>query len=126
MKANAIILLLPLALFIIETISFPLHANSLCKKMTCMKMSTAMKCPHQKDNSKKDTGKSDPADSGNCSNNTECSLCPVCSIFVFQPQYELQLKYELLQCRYPSLHKDYVSSYTSEVWKPPNNYLFFL
>jgi hypothetical protein len=126
MKAKAIILLLPFVLFITETISFLLQANSACKKMTCMKMKTAMKCPHQKDNCKKNTGKSDPANSGNCSNNSECSLCPVCSIFVFQPQFELQVKYDLLQCRYPSLHKDYVSSYTSEVWKPPNNYSLFL
>lgn len=126
MKAKAIILLLPLALFITETISFPLQANSTCKKMTCMKMMAQTKCSHQKDNCSKSTGNSRPGNSGNCSNNSECSLCPVCSTFVLQAQYELSLQYELLQCRYPSLHNDYVSSYTSEVWKPPNNYLFFL
>ncbi len=118
MKAKAIILLLPFALFIIETISFPLQANGACKKMTCMKMMGHIKCPHQKDDCKKSK-----ENSGNCSNSSECSLCPVCSIFVFQPNYELPLTSELFQLRFPSLYANYVSSYISDVWKPPNNYL---
>src|SRR5574338_509897 len=118
MKSKAIILLLPFVLFISETISFPLHANDSCKKMTCKKMMAHLQCPHQKDNCKKFPGKTEPRNSDACNNGSECSLCPVCSIFVFQAQYELQLKYDFLQSRYPSLHKDFISSYTSKVWKP--------
>ena len=112
MRTRALILFFPFALFIAETVSFPTHANTDCKKMTCSKMMKQMSCSHKKDNSEKPSNK--------CNNTAACSICPVCSIFVFQPQHTWFIKYTLLKNNYPLSNGGSLSSYISKVWKPPN------
>ena len=115
MKAAALILLFPFTVFIAETISFPTQASNTCKKLSCTKMMDRMSCSHKKDNCEKPSGKKDDT--------SPCSICPVCSTFVFQAEYVASVAYILLKKDFPLINTGYISSYASEVWKPPNNYL---
>lgn len=113
MRLRALILFIPFVVFLTETVSFPLHINTRCKTVVCMKMS-AMNCPQ-----KKEPGKSP----GKCNDSAPCSICPVCSIFVFQFQYTLSIHNNPQPRNYQLLDAERISSYASEIWKPPNNYL---
>ena len=115
MRVKALILIFPFAVFLTETVSFPLQISSKCKQMSCIKTMSEMNCPHQKDNCKKPAGK--------CNNSSACSICPVCCIFVFQPQYSLSLNKDIPKKNYQLLNTGCISSYASDIWKPPNNYL---
>jgi hypothetical protein len=118
MKVRALILLFPFVLFLGETVSFPLEANSSCwKKMSCMKMMKPAKCPGNKAHNQKPSGK--------CNNSPDCSICPVCSTFTFQPQYEWLPKYSPFKKNYRLVNTGYLSSYVSPVWKPPNSYFLY-
>jgi len=44
-------------------------------------------------------------------------------IFIFQQQYLLLIHKEVPQKNYQLLDTGDISSYTSDIWKPPNNYL---
>ena len=80
--------------------------------MTCMKMMEKMSCSHKKDNSKKPDGK--------CENTSNCTVCPVCSMFVFQSQFDWHTKKIFFKKDFPLLNIGNISSYSSAIWKPPN------
>ena len=121
MKVQAFILLIPLTAFLAETISLPLEVTS-CKKeftisstkKTCMKMVKPIKCHGSKEN--------EPKPSGKCNNTSECSVCPVCFAFTFQPQYENSLQYLFIKKNYGLINAGFPTSYVPPVWKPPNSY----
>ena len=115
MKIRALILIFPFAVFLTETASFPLQIGSRCKQISCMKTMSEMNCPHKKGKCEKPVGK--------CNNSSGCSICPVCGIFVFQPQYSWSLNKDIPKKNYQLLNTVYISSYTSDIWKPPNDYL---
>ena len=115
MRTKALILIFPFAVFLTETVSFPMQINSRCKQMSCMKTMSEMNCPHKKGNCEKPAGK--------CNNSSACSICPVCCIFVFQPQYSWSLHKGIPKKKYHLANTGYISSYASDIWKPPNNYL---
>jgi hypothetical protein len=112
MKTRAFILLFPFAVYLAETVHFPQEANKGCKKMSCMKMKMPMKCHDKKDDSEKPSGK--------CNNNPDCTFCPVCYTFTFLTQYELTVKYTLIEKNYLQITSGYITSYIPPVWKPPN------
>ena len=115
MRARALILIFPFAVFLTETVTFPMQINTRCKQMSCIKTIGEMNCPRKKGNCEKPAGK--------CDNSSACSICPVCSIFVFQPQYSLSVLKDFTKKNYQLLNAGYIFSYTSDIWKPPNNYL---
>jgi hypothetical protein len=118
MKIKALILFLPFAAFLIEAASFPLEIKSTCSKMHCMKKATMKtNCRSKKEHDQKSPGK--------CNNTTDCSVCPLCSTFTFQPQYELSEKYFSLKKNYRLMNAGHVSSYIPPVWKPPNHYFLY-
>jgi hypothetical protein len=117
MKARAIILLFPFAIFLAETASFPREVNKTCSKMSCRKMMKSMKCPGKKPDSQRPSGK--------CNTIPDCSACPVCASFTFQPQYEWFPKYSPFKKNYRLVNTGYISSYVSPVWKPPNPCWFY-
>lgn len=118
MRTRALILFFPFTVFIAEMASFPSQVKNSCKKMSCMKMMKEMNCIHKKNNNSKKT-------SGECGNTSICSLCPVCSLFIMQAQYDGAEKIECFSKKYPSLTTNYDFSYIPSVWKPPNGYLRF-
>jgi hypothetical protein len=115
MKLTPLILLFPFAVFLTETAVLPLEIKSECSEMSCMKMKKMMgtKCHGKKENQES---------SGKCNNIPECSFCPVCFLFTFQPQYEWSPNYFSLKKSYRSINTGDVSSYIPPVWKPPNSY----
>ena len=113
MRTKAFILLFPLSVFLTETITFPTQINARCKQMSCVRMMDKVNCPHKK-------GCHKPA--GKCDNSALCSICPVCSIFVFQPQYSWSLHKDVLKRAYQLPDAGYIFSYSSDIWKPPNGY----
>jgi len=126
MKARATILLFSFAMFLMETASFPMQMINTCKKTSpvktsCMKTSCTKtkcgmgttKCSGKKDNPKKSSGK--------CKDDPNCTFCPACTAFTFQPQYELILKYSFLIKNYPLINSSNISAYIPPVWKPPND-----
>ncbi len=58
-----------------------------------------------------------PAD---CTENPDCTTCPVCYTFICPATYELPAQHFVLKNNYASLMASYSSSYTCNVWKPPN------
>jgi len=130
MKARATILLFSFAMFLTETASFPMKmvntftktspVKTSCMKKSCMKTNSGMratKCSGKKDNSKKTSGK--------CKDDPNCTFCPACTVFTFQPQYELILKYSFLIKNYPLISSANIAAYIPPVWKPPNGYSLF-
>ena len=121
MKARATILFFSFAMFLIETASFPIQMVNTCKKTSpvktsCMKTKCGMeatKCSGKKDG---------PKNSGKCKDDPNCTFCPACTAFTFQPQYELILKYFFLTKNYPLISSTNISAYIPPVWKPPNGY----
>lgn len=109
MRAKALILFIPFTLFFAEMLSFPTQVNAGCKKMSCMKMCQT-KCSHKKDDCEKPD---------KCNNKAACTICPLCSIFTFQSTY-FPFQNSFYKTTYPLLNKDDLSTFTSEVWKPPN------
>jgi hypothetical protein len=122
MKARALILFFPFAVFLIETVSFPSQVNNICKKvvnpcekMSCMQMKKPMNCQDKKSDNEKPSGR--------CNNNPDCTFCPVCYTFTFQPQYQWSPKFFSFKKNYRLVNTGYVSSYISLIWKPPDSYL---
>ena len=121
MRIQALILIFPFAVFLIETASFIPVMKEACAKMTprksscCMKTKAADKCHNKKATDKKTSD-------NKCTNNPDCTTCPVCYTFIFQPQYEWPAQQFLFTKNYSLLNTIYISSYTSNVWKPPNGF----
>jgi hypothetical protein len=76
-----------------------------------MKATVPMKCNGQKHNSQKPDK--------NCNDKTDCSICPVCFMFTYLPQYEWTANYFFSGKNYPQINMGYISSYIPPVWKPP-------
>jgi hypothetical protein len=89
-----------------------------CSKISCIKMKRMMemKCRGEKEHNQGSQGK--------C-NNPDCSVCPVCSTFIFLAQYEWSAKYFRFKKNYRLINTGYLSSYIPPVWKPPNSYFRF-
>lgn len=121
MKVRALILFFPFAIFLAEMNVFPSEVNkscgktetNSCQKMSCKMARMPMKCAGKKDNNQKQ---------GKCNNNPDCTFCPVCSVFTFQPQYEWSAKYLFLKKNYPRVNTRFISSYISAAWKPPDGH----
>jgi hypothetical protein len=116
MKAPAFILLFPFTVFLAETVRFPQEVKSSCSEIPCAKMKEMMpvKCNSQKHNSQKPSGK--------CNDKTDCSICPVCLMFTFLPQYEWSVNYFFRERNYPLINIDYISPDIPAAWKPPDGY----
>ena len=55
-----------------------------------------------------------------CSDKVDCTSCPVCYTFIFQPRYEWTGTQGLPEKNHLLMNTGYTSSYTANVWKPPN------
>ena len=114
MRRSALILLFPFAVFFTETVVFPMEINTRCKKVISKKMTEGISCPHKKGKCENPGGK--------CNTSSSCSVCPACSIFVFQPPYSPAIE-KIIPREYRVRNWTLVSFYSSEIWKPPDNYL---
>ena len=117
MRRSALILLFPFTLFFTETVIFPTEINTRCKKISSAKMMKDMNCPRKK-------GKCEKPD-GTCNNSSQCSICPVCSIFSFQPLYSLTVQKVIPKKNYRLMNSAIISFLSSDIWKPPKNYLLY-
>jgi hypothetical protein len=122
MKINALILLFPFTVFLAETVSFTSvfsndckKENITCQKISCMKMKKESPCQSKK--------KHDQKPSGKCNDVPDCSICPICFMFTFPPQYELSVKDFPFKKNYRLINARHVSTYIPPVWKPPNSFL---
>lgn len=124
MRAKAFILIFPFVVFLIETASFVPAMNDACtitapeKSSCCMKTKKEGECHNKKDDNKK-------APEGDCSSKPDCTTCPVCYTFIFQQQYEWSATQFIFKKDYSSMNTPYSSSYTANVWKPPNGFNFY-
>jgi hypothetical protein len=125
MRTRALILLIPFVVFLTETASFIPAMKESCamvaveKSSCCMKKMTAKAgCRNKNSGSKESPAKP-------CADNPDCTTCPVCYIFIFQPQYEWQAKAFAYKKNYSLLTESYISSYTADMWKPPNGFFYY-
>ena len=126
MRTKALILLIPFVVFLAETASYiPAMAESCvivsAEESSCCIMQEEAdeeQCPSKKSESKDEPGKS-------CEDNPDCSTCPVCYTFIFQPQFEWQPSVFTITNNYSLLTTGNTSSYTTDVWKPPNGPFYF-
>jgi hypothetical protein len=126
MRIKALILLMPFIVFLAETASFTKAMEESCaaaaveKSSCCMKQEKAEKepCSAKKTGSKKVPGKG-------CEDNTDCTSCPVCYTFIVQSQFEWVPTVFSLKKNYSLLTAGHISSYTTDVWKPPNGFFYF-
>jgi hypothetical protein len=139
MRTKALILFFPFAVFLAETASFIPAMKDACaistaKKSTCTKEKNQDACTPKKEKStctkikqqnkccNRGAGKT-PADN-TCNNNADCSTCPVCYTFIFQQQYEWPAQHFVFKKNYGLINSGHISSYTNDVWKPPNGFLY--
>jgi hypothetical protein len=121
MRIKALILLVPFVVFITETFSvIPVMAETCVvvkvKPSTCcMKQQNKAQrqCPAKKKCDKNKGGM-------DCEGNPGCTACPVCYLFILQPQYEWQPAVFTTGKNYSSLTTVSISFYSNSVWKPPN------
>jgi hypothetical protein len=119
MKIQALILVFPFAVFLTETASFTPAMKAACeavtaKKSSCPKMQEPGKCQTKKENGKKKpSGKT-------CNDTPDCSTCPVCYTFIFQPQFEWPAEQAICKKKFSLLNTGNLFSYSPDVWKPPN------
>lgn len=121
MRKQAFILIFPFAIFLTETVSFVPALQNACA-VAAVKESSCCTMP---DKTNEDVCNSNAANNNNdpatgCTNNPDCTTCPVCYTFIFQPRYELTAQQFIFKKHYALLKTNYSSSYTSSVWKPPN------
>lgn len=139
MRTKALILFFPFTVFLAETASFIPAMKNTCalfftKITACTKekkqdvctrkkvMNSRTKIKQQKTCCNKGAGKT-PA--GNtCNDNVDCSTCPVCYTFIFQQQYEWPAQQFAFKKNYGLINSAQTSSYTNDVWKPPNGFLY--
>lgn len=138
MRTKALILFFPFAVFLAETASFIPAMKEACtikatKKSACTKEKKENACSSKNEKqgctkgeqdgcSNKDSNKT-PADKS-CTDNAGCSTCPVCYTFIFQQQYEWAARHFKLKKNYTVINTGHISSYTNDVWKPPNGFLY--
>jgi hypothetical protein len=113
MKITAFILLVSFASYFTEIIQIPLFLNeSPSKTLRCskMKIDNCMKMRNK--------GKSDKGNSHNC-NGITCLDCPLCYISI--PVYYNNNVIVHIQSKktYSTSKSNWISFYTSDVWKPP-------
>lgn len=127
MRATASILLFSLVILVTETASvIPLvkeichvaaEEKSLCgntqRQSSCGVPDADSPCSKKKKCEKKESN-------DNCKENEKCNSCPICYVFIFQPGYELQVRYFSLENKYPLPEVNDLPSYSARVWKPPN------
>jgi len=138
MRTKALILFFPFAVFLAETASFIPAMKDACAIMTAKKSSctkekkqdactpkeeknTCTKIKQQDKCCNKKTGKI-PTDN-KCNDKADCSTCPVCYTFIFQQQYEWPAQQFFSKKNYGLINTGHTSSYSSDVWKPPNGFL---
>ncbi len=83
------------------------------EKTTCSKAAVPDQCSR-----KKDCGKKSPRN--DCDNDTDCSTCPVCYLFILQSPFEWNDRPVSIERKYNLLDTRFISSYSNNVWKPPN------
>jgi len=125
MRTKALILLIPFVVFLTETASFtPVMAES-CAAVTAKQSSCCIKeiqeeeqCPVKRSCSKEYPAK-------DCEDDPGCTTCPVCYTFIFQSQFEWQPIVFTFTKNYSLLTTGHTSSYTVDVWKPPNGFFYY-
>ncbi|HMK05560.1 MAG TPA: hypothetical protein VK489_15270 [Ferruginibacter sp.] len=117
MRTAALILFFPFTVFMTETASFIPAMADQCALVATEESSCCMKTDDQA-SCTKDTEEM-PED---CTDNPDCSTCPVCYTFTFQPRYEWSAPPLLIKKDYSLGTTGYSSSYTANVWKPPNGF----
>jgi hypothetical protein len=130
MRTQALILLIPFLVFLMETASFIPGMEEACaivvpEKVSCSKPEEPSSCGAKKAMSccskpQKEEERQDKEEDNPCDSSPDCTSCPVCYNFIFQAQYEWQPKGFVFKKGYSSLTTDYIFAYTSSVWKPPN------
>jgi len=139
MRIKALILFFPFAVFLAETASFIPAMKDACailsaKKTACAKEKKQNVCSRneeknsctkskQQDKCKNNSTDKIP-DNNACNDNADCSTCPVCYTFIFQQQYEWPAQQFPGNKNYGLINTGYISSYTNDVWKPPNGFLY--
>ncbi len=121
MRKQALILILPFAIFLTETVSFipalqDAWTVAMVKERSCCMLpaeTNEKECSSKEDNNNEDPAKG-------CAENPDCTTCPVCYTFIFQPRYEWTAQQFVFKKHYALFKADYNSAYTSNVWKPPN------
>ena len=121
MRTRVFILLFPFAVYLTETATYSAVFQDNCaavttKTSTCNKTGKQAQCC-----SKKACNKKTPAKG--CTNNPDCTVCPVCLTFIFQSQYEWSATQFSFKQNYGQFNTNYLFSYIPHVWKPPNGYL---
>ena len=79
-------------------------------------MQSGMHCPHK--------GSKSQVPDSRCNNSSSCSICPVCSIFVYQPHYVVNIQRPFLKESHAMVGCNIISSFLVDIWKPPNDYSF--
>jgi hypothetical protein len=143
MKKQAIILFFPLTVFLTETVSFlpcwddsclpGINGTAECvkpekpgsctvtKELEACSAKEEIECAQAPESGKcnKQTDADNPEE--DCTSNPDCSTCPVCYTFTIQPQYELNSTGFDLSRQYHLRDIEIISSYETDVWKPPND-----
>lgn len=142
MKKQAFILFFPLSVFLTETVSFLPCGDDIClpgdsgitecvnpaKPASCSIPKEQEQCSSKEESDCAQTtepgkcNKQTDADNPekDCTNNPDCSTCPVCYTFTLQPQYELSPTGFDLSRQYHLNDIEVISAYENDVWKPPN------
>lgn len=119
MKIQALILVSSFAVFLTETARFVPAMKDACtiaaakKTSCCMKTKKSDQCHNKKTTNKKNSD-------NKCNNNPDCTTCPVCYTFIFQPPFEWTAEQFSFKKNYELLNAGNISSYIPNVWKPPN------
>jgi hypothetical protein len=119
MRKRAFILILPLTVFILETVSFVPAMQETC---AILAGTETVSCCKANEGTAPAACSSEPADepAEDCTDNPECSTCPVCYTFIIQPRFEWKARQFPIEKKYAPVKQDYIFSYISSVWKPPN------
>jgi hypothetical protein len=126
MRIQALILVFPFAVFLTETASFVPALQDACTIVSAEESSCCMKIENTEEEECGSKTENDKNTSGNdCTDNTDCTTCPVCYTFIFQPQYEWPAEQFLFTKNYGSLSTSYTSFYIPDVWKPPNGFFYY-
>jgi hypothetical protein len=125
MRKRAFILILPLTIFILETVSFVPAMQETCAIIASTE--TVSCCmPATGNHPAACAGEEEDIPEEPCSENPDCSTCPVCYTFIIQPGFEWKAGHFSIEKKYASLKQDYIFSYSTSVWKPPNEMFHYL
>ncbi len=119
MRKQAFILLIPFSVFIAETASFIPAMQNACEMISAKESSCCMIVEKKAESpcADENTGSETPDD---CTDKPDCSTCPVCYTFIFQQLYEWNARQFTFKKIYGLQYAGHLSSYTANVWKPPN------